>query len=90
MALGGAAWRNETRAWRCAMLKTPRPNTDISHVDFLNLIIDFTTRSTRRINKFVMVQARTNTKAMCLSVYGVKLWNSLSNNLMDCNRVIIF
>ena len=34
-----------------------------------------TTRSrpTRRINTFVMVQARTN---MCLSVYGVKLWNS--------------
>ena len=28
MALGGAAWRNETRAWRRAMLKTPRPNTD--------------------------------------------------------------
>ena len=27
MALGGAAWRNETRAWRRAMLKTPRPNT---------------------------------------------------------------
>ena len=41
-----------------------------------------TTRSTRRINTFVMVQARTNIKAMCLSVYGVKLWNSLSNNLI--------
>ena len=27
MALEGAAWRNETRAWRRAMLKTPRPNT---------------------------------------------------------------
>ena len=27
MALGGAAWRKETRAWRRAMLKTPRPNT---------------------------------------------------------------
>ena len=27
MALGGAAWRNETRAWRRAMLKTPMPNT---------------------------------------------------------------
>ena len=40
-----------------------------------------TTRSTRRINKFVMVQARTNINAMCLSVYGVKLWNSLSTNL---------
>ena len=27
MALEGAAWRNETRAWRRAMQKTPRPNT---------------------------------------------------------------
>ena len=24
-----AAWRNETRAWCRAMLKTPRPNTEI-------------------------------------------------------------
>ena len=43
------------------------------------------------MNTFVMVQARTNIKAMCLSVYyGVKLWNSLSNNLRDCNSVTIF
>ena len=49
-----------------------------------------TTRSIRRINTFVMVKARTNIKAMCLSVSGVKLWNSLSNNLRDCNSVIIF
>ena len=49
-----------------------------------------TTRSTRRINTLVMVQARTNIKAMCLSVNGVKLWNSLSINLRDCNSVIIF
>ena len=38
----------------------------------------------------LMVQARTKIKAMCLSVYGVKLWNSLSNNLRDCNSVTIF
>ena len=49
-----------------------------------------TTRSTRCSNTFVMVQARTNIKAMCLSVHGVKLWNSLSTNLRDCNSVIIF
>ena len=49
-----------------------------------------TTSSTRRINTCVIVQARTNINAMCLSVYGVKLWNSLSNNLRDCNSVIIF
>ena len=54
--------------------------------DFLDilLLVD------RRINTIVMVQARTNIKAMCLSVYGVKLWNSLSNNLRDCNSVTIF
>ena len=23
------AWRNEARAWRRAMLKTPRPNTEL-------------------------------------------------------------
>ena len=55
-----------------------------------NIIRYSTTRSTRRINTFVMVQARTNIKAMCLSVYGVKLWNYLSNNLRDCNSVTIF
>ena len=49
-----------------------------------------TTHSTRRINTFVMVQARTNIKVMCLSVCGIKLWNSFSNNLRDCNSVIIF
>ncbi len=52
-------------------------------------IIYSTTRCTRRINTFVMVQARTNIKAMCLSVSGVQLWNSLSNNSRICNSVII-
>ena len=52
--------------------------------------IYYTTSSTRRINTFVMVQGGTNIKAMCLSVYGVTLWNYLSNNLRDCNSVIIF
>ena len=32
MALGGAAWRNEARAWRRAMLKTPRPNTALDRL----------------------------------------------------------
>ena len=32
----------------------------------------YTTRSTRCINTFVMVQARTNIKAMCLSVLWCK------------------
>ena len=34
--------------------------------------------STRQNMSFVMVQVRTNIKAMCLSVYGVKLWNNFS------------
>ena len=48
-----------------------------------------TTRSTRRVNTFVMVQAITNIKAMCLSVYGVKLWNSVSNTRrLSCSRIL--
>ena len=59
------------------------------HIHLQNrFTVHSTTRITRRINTFVMVQARTNIKAMCLS--GVKLWNYLSNNLRDCNSVIIF
>ncbi len=51
------------------------------HIHLQNrFTVHSTTRITRRINTFVMVQARTNIKAMCLSVYGVKLWNSLPNN----------
>ena len=54
------------------------------------IILYSTTRSTRRINTFVMAQAIANIGAICLSVCGVKLWNSVSNNLRDCNSVIIF
>ena len=36
--------------------------------------------STRQTKSCVMVQVRTNLKAMCLSVRGVKLWNTLPKN----------
>ena len=39
---------------------------------------------------FVMVQVRTNLKAMCLSVYGVKLWNTLPDEIKNCTSVNIF
>ena len=40
MALGGAAWRNETRAWRRAMLKTPRPNTAMAVLSSPDMIAE--------------------------------------------------
>ena len=46
--------------------------------------------NTRRSSTFVMLQARTNIKAMCLSVYGVKLWNSLPGNIKDCTSLNLF
>ena len=46
--------------------------------------------STRLKNSFVMVQVRTNLKAMCLSVYGVKLWNTLPDEIKNCTSVNIF
>ena len=39
---------------------------------------------------FVMVQVRTNLKAMCLSVYGVKLWNTLPDEIKNCTTLNIF
>ena len=43
--------------------------------------------STRQNKSFVMV--RTNLKAMCLSVYGVKLWNTLPDDIKNCTSVNI-
>ena len=38
----------------------------------------------------MMVQVRTNLKAMCLSVYGVKLWKTLPDEIKNCTSVNIF
>ena len=46
--------------------------------------------STRQTKSFVMVQVRTNLKAMCLSVHGVKLWNTLPDDIKNCTSVNIF
>ena len=46
--------------------------------------------STRQTKSFVMVQVRTNLKAMCLSVHSVKLWNTLPDDIKNCTSVNIF
>ena len=51
---------------------------------------DSSVHSTRQKKSFVMVQVRTNLKAMCLSVYGVKLWNTLPDEIKNCSSVNIF
>ena len=43
--------------------------------------------STRQTKSFVMVQVRTNLKAMCLSVHGVKLWYTLPDDMTNCTSV---
>ena len=45
--------------------------------------------STRQNKSFVMVQVRTNLKAMCLSLYGVKLWNTLPDDIENSTSVNI-
>ena len=40
---------------------------------------------TRQIDKFNVTYARTSLKAKCVSIYGVKLWNSLHENLRKCS-----
>ena len=43
--------------------------------------------STRQHQSFMMVEVRTDLKAMCLSVYGVKLWNTLPGDIKNCTSV---
>ena len=45
--------------------------------------------STRQHKSFVMVQVLTNPKAMYLSVYCVKLWNTLPGDIKNCTSANI-
>ena len=45
--------------------------------------------ATRQNKSFVMVQVRTNIKAMCLSVYCVTLWNTLPDDIKNCTSIYI-
>jgi hypothetical protein len=49
-----------------------------------------TNLATRRKNKFTVNYVRTTKKAMCLSVKGVKLWNSLDLKFTLCNNINLF
>ena len=40
---------------------------------------------TRQINKFVLPKHRTKLKSMCISIRGVKFWNSLDAKLITDN-----
>ena len=37
----------------------------------------------------ILRRVRTNIKAMCLSVYGVKLWNTLPDDIKNCTSINI-
>ena len=43
--------------------------------------------SSRHKCKFKQIYVRTNLKSMCISVTGVKLWNTLHNSLISCKNV---
>ena len=45
---------------------------------------------TRQKCTFSVHRAHTNVKSMCISIYGVKLWNSLHTNLTNCRSVQVF
>jgi hypothetical protein len=48
------------------------------------------TFSTRRKNKFKINYVRTNMKAMCISIRGVKMWNALDFKLSSCSDIKLF
>ena len=46
--------------------------------------------TTRQNCNFKHLYSRTTLKGMCISITGVKLWNSLDNSLTNCRNVHIF
>ena len=44
---------------------------------------------TRQIGKFNVTYARTTLNAKCVSIYGMKLWNSLDENLKECSSCLL-
>ena len=43
---------------------------------------------TRHINNFHLPRARTTLKSMSITVYGVKLWNTLSQNIINESKTL--
>ena len=52
-----------------------------------NLYDPLTSCATRQQSKFIHRYSRTNSKSMCMSVKGVKLWNSMDHILTNCGIV---
>ena len=46
--------------------------------------------NTRSRNTFIVRYSRTNLKAMCISVWGVKLWNALPVNIKEIRSLHTF
>ena len=44
--------------------------------------------NTRSRNTFIVRYSRTNLKAMCISVWGVKLWNALPVNIKEIRSLL--
>ena len=45
---------------------------------------------TRQKCTFSVHRVHTNVKSMCISIYGVKLWNSLHTDLTNCRSLQVF
>ena len=59
-----------------------------------NILRYFTPRqsnyASRHTNNFLKTQYRTNTKAHCMSIVGVNIWNNLHQKLTDINKLTSF
>ena len=55
---------------------------------FLNLRVQI--YDTRQKCNFTVHRAHTNVKSMCISIYGVKLWNALHTDLTNSRSLQVF
>ena len=50
----------------------------------------FSEYNTRQVGQFLVKRHRTSLKCMCISICGVKLWNSLEMSINNCKNEFLF
>lgn len=61
-----------------------------TNIQKLFSVVNHESVNTRQIGNFVTPYARTNKKIMCISCYGVRLWNAINGNIKNCKNVHSF
>jgi len=71
----------------CILYKAYKQPLPVKLLQFFSTVNSIHNHCTRHSDDFAVKYCRTTSKSMCISIKGVKMWNSLSNELQNCETV---